>query len=170
MGGSQNIASQIILSNLDLTDKELRKILRENGDKRNWQKQQKEIESIRFEEETKKISLLNRSDEETRIYNELVKMLDGKIDPDLDDMNVTLLAQALATVNICNEVLHEKGLSFTSGNNYQQQRPEVAIKKQSVVEILKLSEKLGLSPKDRKNLESSKKDEDEDDDIAGKEL
>lgn len=160
---------EIIIKRLDSDNKVIRNLLRAAGDQRHYHIQNKQIDKIRLEESTKRSSLLDRSEEEDVIYERLVQMLGDKIEPELDDMNITLLAHALATVNICNEVLRAEGLVFTSGNSYQQQRPEVAIKKQAIVEILKLSEKLGLSPKDRKNLDSVKKD-DEELDAAGGEL
>ena len=163
------MSEKIIIQHLDQDNKSIRKILRESGDKRNYQKQDKEIDQIRLQDSTKRASLLDRSEEEDSIYDALIVMLDGKIEPDLDDMNVTLLAQSLATINICNEVLRVEGLVFTSGNSYQQQRPEVSIRNKATVEVMKLSEKLGLSPKDRKNIDVAKKD-DEYDDLAGGEL
>lgn len=51
-----------------------------------------------------------------------------------------------------NEILAEKGMTFTTPNGYVQQRPEVAIRQKARNDMLRFAARFGLTPSDRAGL------------------
>ena len=93
--------------------------------------------------------LIKRAQEDQRIYDQIVAELQDSIDIKRDTISLSILAQAINTINLCNKELEEGGLTFVAGNDYRQVRPEVAIKNKAIATVIKLSSLFGLSPKDR---------------------
>ena len=93
--------------------------------------------------------LIARAQEDDRIYKQLIKDLEDIADLKKDQVTLSLLAQAINTINICNAEINENGLTFVAGNDYRQQRPEVTIRNKAIAVVVKLSSLFGLSPKDR---------------------
>ena len=93
--------------------------------------------------------LIKRAQEDQRIYDQIVAELHDSIDIKRDTISLSILAQAINTINLCNKELEEGGLTFVAGNDYRQVRPEVAIKNKAIATVIKLSSLFGLSPKDR---------------------
>ena len=93
--------------------------------------------------------LIKRAQEDERIYDQIVSELQDSIDIKRDTISLSILAQAINTINLCNKELEEGGLTFVAGNDYRQVRPEVAIKNKAIATVIKLSSLFGLSPKDR---------------------
>ena len=93
--------------------------------------------------------LIKRAQEDQRIYDQIVSELQDSIDIKRDTISLSILAQAINTINLCNKELEEGGLTFVAGNDYRQVRPEVAIKNKAIATVIKLSSLFGLSPKDR---------------------
>lgn len=93
--------------------------------------------------------LIKRAQEDQRIYDQIVFELQDSIDIKRDTISLSILAQAINTINLCNKELEEGGLTFVAGNDYRQVRPEVAIKNKAIATVIKLSSLFGLSPKDR---------------------
>lgn len=93
--------------------------------------------------------LIKRAQEDQRIYDQIVSELQDSIDINRDTISLSILAQAINTINLCNKELEDGGLTFVAGNDYRQVRPEVAIKNKAIATVIKLSSLFGLSPKDR---------------------
>jgi len=93
--------------------------------------------------------LIKRAQEDQRIYDQIVSELQDSIDIKRDTISLSILAQAINTINLCNKELEDGGLTFVAGNDYRQVRPEVAIKNKAIATVIKLSSLFGLSPKDR---------------------
>lgn len=93
--------------------------------------------------------LIKRAQEDQRIYDQIVSELKDSIDIKRDTISLSILAQAINTINLCNKELEDGGLTFVAGNDYRQVRPEVAIKNKAIATVIKLSSLFGLSPKDR---------------------
>jgi len=93
--------------------------------------------------------LIKRAQEDQRIYDQILIDLEGSIDLQKDQISLSILAQAINTINICNKEIEEGGLTFIAGNDYRQQRPEVTIRNKAIAVVIKLSSLFGLSPKDR---------------------
>jgi len=93
--------------------------------------------------------LVKRAQEDQRIYDQIVSELQDSIDIKRDTISLSILAQAINTINLCNKELEDGGLTFVAGNDYRQVRPEVAIKNKAIATVIKLSSLFGLSPKDR---------------------
>ncbi len=93
--------------------------------------------------------LIKREKEEERIYELIIKELSDNIDLKKDSISLSILAQSINTINICNKEIEESGLTFVAGNDYRQVRPEVAIRNKAIATIIKLSSLFGMSPKDR---------------------
>tara|TARA_R110002072_G_scaffold127168_1_gene264419 strand:+ start:611 stop:997 length:387 start_codon:yes stop_codon:yes gene_type:complete len=93
--------------------------------------------------------LIKRAQEDQRIYDQIVAELQDSIDIKRDTISLSILAQAINTINLCNKELEDGGLTFVAGNDYRQVRPEVAIKNKAIATVIKLSSLFGLSPKDR---------------------
>jgi len=93
--------------------------------------------------------LIKRAQEDQRIYDQIVAELKDSIDIKRDTISLSILAQAINTINLCNKELEDGGLTFVAGNDYRQVRPEVAIKNKAIATVIKLSSLFGLSPKDR---------------------
>lgn len=93
--------------------------------------------------------LIKREKEEQRIYELIIKELSDNIDLKKDSISLSILAQSINTINICNKEIEESGLTFVAGNDYRQVRPEVAIRNKAIATIIKLSSLFGMSPKDR---------------------
>ena len=93
--------------------------------------------------------LIKRAQEDQRIYDQIVAELQDSIDIKRDTISLSILAQAINTINLCNKELEEGGLTFVAGNDDRQVRPEVAIKNKAIATVIKLSSLFGLSPKDR---------------------
>ena len=97
----------------------------------------------------KETELIKRAQEDQRIYEQILSDLEGTIEFSRDTINLSILAQSINTINICNETLDRDGLTFVAGNDYRQQRPEVTIRNKAIATVIKLSSLFGLSPKDR---------------------
>lgn len=93
--------------------------------------------------------LIKKEKEEKRIYELIIQELSDNIDIKKDAISLSILAQSINTINICNKELEEGGLTFVAGNDYRQVRPEVAIRNKAIATIIKLSSLFGMSPKDR---------------------
>lgn len=98
---------------------------------------------------TTEAELIKRAQEDQRIYDQIVSELQDSIDIKRDTISLSILAQAINTINLCNKELEDGGLTFVAGNDYRQVRPEVAIKNKAIATVIKLSSLFGLSPKDR---------------------
>jgi phage terminase small subunit len=98
---------------------------------------------------TTEAELVKRAQEDQRIYDQIVSELKDSIDIKRDTISLSILAQAINTINLCNKELEDGGLTFVAGNDYRQVRPEVAIKNKAIATVIKLSSLFGLSPKDR---------------------
>ena len=112
------------------------------------------LKKLKPETKITEAELIKRAQEDQRIYDQILIDLEGSIDLQKDQISLSLLAQAINTVNICNEEL-KAGLTFIAGNDYRQARPEVAIRNKAIANIIKLSSLFGLSPKDRKLLDAA---------------
>ena len=93
--------------------------------------------------------LIKRAQEDQRIYDQIVAELKDSIDIKRDTISLSILAQAINTINLCNKELEDGGLTFVAGNDYRQVRPQVAINNKAIATVIKLSSLFGLSPKDR---------------------
>ena len=112
------------------------------------------LKKLKPETKITEAELIKRAQEDQRIYDQILIDLEGSIDLQKDQISLSLLAQAINTVNICNEELKD-GLTFVAGNDYRQAKPQVAIRNRAIMNIIKLSSLFGLSPKDRKLLDAS---------------
>jgi len=98
------------------------------------------------------MKLIKRNKAEELIYKELVEMLGTDFDPGRDELNITILAQHINTINECNETIAEIGTIYVADSGYRQLYPEVTLREKAQKGILTLSERYGLSIKDNQKL------------------
>jgi P27 family predicted phage terminase small subunit len=75
---------------------------------------------------------------------------------DVDAYLLEVLADSLDKYQQCCEVLTREGMTQESKNGFAVQRPEVAIQQQLMGTIIKLGDRIGITPMSRKKLLGTK--------------
>jgi P27 family predicted phage terminase small subunit len=96
---------------------------------------------------------MNLTDRAQHIFNQLHQhCADTMFMVDVDVYLLQALSDALAKYAECSEVLNKEGMTQESKNGFAVQRPEVAIQQQLMGTIIKLGDRIGITPMSRKKL------------------
>lgn len=74
---------------------------------------------------------------------------------EVDGRALALYCDAMATWKEARAILHKKGLTFTTPSGYKQQRPEVAIARNSALLVRAFGAEFGLTPSARTRIATS---------------
>lgn len=86
-------------------------------------------------------------DEAKKEWKRITKTLLETIDIlELDTKAIEGYCQAYSNWRKCEEILAEKGYTFTTPNGYEQQRPEVSISNKSIENMRAWAKELGFTP------------------------
>jgi P27 family predicted phage terminase small subunit len=99
------------------------------------------------------VSVMNLTDRAQHIFNQLDQHCTTTMQmTDVDVYLLEVLSDALAKYSECVEVLSKQGMTQTAKNGFEVARPEVAIAQQLMGTIIKLGDRIGITPMSRKKL------------------